>query len=81
MTEMADINDADVVIKNCSLKTDLSVIPTTQFKKKSRVSRVDGSTLQWWELHYKLLVTIQSGPMLFSIQCGGKEYGQASTEY
>lgn len=78
---LADTVNIDVVTKNCTLKTDLSVVPKSHFKKKSRISRTDGSTLHWWELHYKLLVTIQSGPMLFSIQCGGKEYGQASTEY
>lgn len=69
------------VVKNCTLSIDLSVIPESQFKKKSRISSENGTLMQWWELHHKMLVTIQSGPMLFSMQCGGKEYGSVSTEY
>lgn len=69
------------ITKNCVLTTDLSTIPKTLFKKKSRYNQRDGSKLDWWELHYKLLVHIQSGPMIFSLQCGGKEYGQATAEY
>jgi hypothetical protein len=78
---MADTIGIGAVTKNCSLMSDLSIVPIDQFKKKSRVDTGDGSLVQWWELHYKLLVEIQSGPMLFSIQCGGKEYGQATAEY
>lgn len=69
-----------VVVKNCTLKTDLSVVPVDAFKKRSRAAD-DGEEVKYWELHYKLLVTIHSGPMLFSIVSGGKEYGQVGTDY
>ena len=65
---------------NCTLKTDLSVVPEEFFEKKSRRGS-DGKILKWWELYYKLVVTIQSGPMLFSINCRGQQYGAVSTQY
>jgi len=66
-----------VVTKNCTLTTDLSKVPKDLFKKKKRSS--DGE--EYWQLHFKLLVTIQSGPMVFSLEAGGKEYGQVGAEY
>lgn len=65
-----------VVTQNCTMKTDLSMISPDLFKKKTGP---DGK--EYWQLYYKLLVTIQSGPMIFSIVCGGKEYGQVGTDY
>lgn len=67
-------------MKYCTLKTDLSVVPVDAFKKQSRFGE-NGEEIKYWELHYKLLVTVQSGPMLFSIVSGGKEYGQVGTDY
>jgi hypothetical protein len=52
-------------------------VPKDLFKKKKRSS--DGE--EYWQLHFKLLVTIQSGPMVFSLEAGGKEYGQVGAEY
>ena len=56
------------------------MVPRELLKKKSRVDK-DGQTFDWWELQYKLLVSIESGPMLFSLVCGGKEYEKAEAEY
>jgi hypothetical protein len=47
------------------------------FKKRKR--RSDG--MEYWELHYNLVVTIQSGPMQFSLEVGGKEYGKVEAEF
>lgn len=70
----------DLMKTNCTLKTDLSVVPKEFFEKKSR-SDAHGNRIKWWELHYKLVVTIQSGPMQFSINCRGKQYGSVTTKY
>jgi hypothetical protein len=69
-----------VVTKNYTLTADLSAVPKSMFRKHSRLLE-SGEELHYWELHFKLLVTIQSGPMIFSIVCGGKEYGQVGTSY
>lgn len=78
---LADTVCKGTTIKNCSLKVDLSTVPQAQFKKKSRTKHDDGQLVQWWELHFKLLVAVQSGPMLFSLECGKKELGQVDAEY
>ena len=65
---------------NCTLRTDLSVIPKDFFEKRVRRDS-DGNVIIWCELSYKLVVTIQSGPMLFSISCRGKRYGAVTTNY
>ncbi|KAL9114872.1 MAG: hypothetical protein Q9227_001115 [Pyrenula ochraceoflavens] len=40
-------------------------------KRKSREE--DGKTIERWEVHYKIMATIESGPMVFSLVAGGKE--------
>lgn len=61
--------------------TDLSMVPRELIKQKARVDQ-DGNTVRYWELHYKLLVSIETGAgMLFSLICGGKEYGKVGPEY
>ncbi|KAI9705053.1 MAG: hypothetical protein M1836_006836 [Candelina mexicana] len=66
-----------VVTTNCTLIVDLSAVPRHLFRKKTRYT--DGAT--YYELHYNLMVTTQSGPMLFSLEVGGKAYGQVNAEY
>ena len=66
--------------KTCTLRSDLSVVPKELFERKWRLDS-DGNHVNWWELHYKLVVTIQSGPMLFSINCHGQEYGVVAATY
>ncbi|KAI9748615.1 MAG: hypothetical protein M1835_001753 [Candelina submexicana] len=66
-----------VVITNCILIVDLSAVPRHLFRKKTRYT--DEAT--YYELHYNLMVTIQSAPMLFSLEVGGKAYGQVTAEY
>ena len=65
---------------NCTLKTDLSVIPEEFYEKRWR-QESNGNVVKWWELYYKLVVTIQSGPMLFSIDCRGRQYGAVAAQY
>jgi hypothetical protein len=54
---------------NCTLRPDLSIVPREHFEKMSRIDE-NGETFKWWVLYYKIIVTVQSGPMLFSIDCG-----------
>ena len=65
---------------NCLLKTDLSVLPKDYFEKRSR-REPDGRLIKWWELHFKLVVTVQSGPLLFSLKCRGKQYTAVEAKY
>lgn len=62
---------------NCILKTDLSRVPKEAFKK--RIQARTGA--EYCELHYKLVISIQSGPMTFSLEVAGKEYGQVGASY
>lgn len=68
---------AGVTTKNCRLKSDLSSIPKELFKRMKQ----EPYGGEYWELHYKLLVSIESGPMVFSLEIGGKEYGQVLADY
>lgn len=65
------------VTKNCILKSDLSTVPKHLFKKKTQP--LNGQ--EYWELNYKLLISIDAVPMVFSLQIGGKEYGQVGADY
>lgn len=65
------------VTKNCTLKADLNGVPRHLFKKKTR--SLDG--MPCLELRYNLLISIQSGPMVFSIEVDGKEYGSVEAIY
>jgi len=65
-----------VTSRNCNLKADLSSVPKEVFKRKKL-----GATGEYWELHYNLLVSVESGPMIFSLEIGGKQYGQVSADY
>jgi hypothetical protein len=60
--------------------TELSVVPKEFFVNRLR-REPNGNIVKWWELYYKLVVTIQSGPMLFSINRRGKQYGAVAANY
>ena len=64
----------------CKLNTDLSVLPKDYFEKRSR-RKPDGRVVKWWQLGFKLVVTVQSGPLLFSLKCRGKEYAVVEAKY
>jgi hypothetical protein len=66
--------------ENCTLRPDLSTVPKEYFERKSRTNE-QGEKIKWWTLHYKVIVAIQSGPMLFSMQCRGKQYGSVAATY
>lgn len=55
------------------------MLPRETFKKKAKINN-DGNQITWWEVHYKLLVSIESGPMVMSLVAGGKEYGKITAE-
>lgn len=65
---------------NCVLQADLTVLPEEFFDKKSRTD-ANGKTVEYWDLWYKLVVTISSGPMQFSLKCRGKEYSSVEISY
>jgi hypothetical protein len=65
------------VTKNCSLNIDLGVVPRDLWKPRIRTS--DGQAYQ--TINYKLLVKVEGARMVFSFECGGKEYGAVNTEY
>lgn len=52
----------------CTLKCDLSVVPKELFEKQSRTDDY-GNKAAWSELLFKLVQTISSGPMQFSLKC------------
>jgi hypothetical protein len=59
---------------------DLSVVLKEFFVSRSR-REPNGNTVKRWELCYKLVVTIQSGQILFSINRRGKQYGAVADNY
>lgn len=70
----------DIMKKNCVLKADLSQVPKEYFDKRFR-SLHNGDIFHYCELKFELVVTIQSGPMLFSLSCRGKQYGAVTADY
>lgn len=70
----------DFLKVNCTLKTDLSVLSEDYFEKRSR-REPDGTVVKWWQLNFKLVVTVQSGPLLFSLRCRGKDYAAVEANY
>lgn len=60
---------------NCTLHVDLSNIPKTQFKEAS------GLEGKYLKLNYRLLVKIEGARMVFSFECGGKEYASVQADY
>lgn len=65
---------------NCTLKCDLSSVPKEFFEAKTRVDAA-GGIVKWCEITYKVILTISSGPMKFSLKCNGKEYNSVSANY
>ena len=71
---------AGIVRTLCTLNTDLSAIPKKCFKRQRRRG-TNGKLFRYWQLDYELVLTIQSGPMLFSLNCDGKEYSSVAVNY
>ena len=63
------------VTKNCTLRSDLNQVPKSVFKRKKAKN---GS--EYWELHFKLLVSV-SAKMVFAFEVAGKQYGQVDADY
>lgn len=78
--DSAPLHPGDSLKSNCTLKTDLTILPENCFNRRLRLDD-KGNMLRWKELQFKLVITSQSGPMLFSISCRGKEYGAVTTTY
>ncbi|KAF3051457.1 hypothetical protein E8E11_010107 [Didymella keratinophila] len=68
--------DEDVV-GNCALTIDLSGVPRSSWKKKSRPS--DG--VEFYEISFKLLIQVEGARLTFSFESGGLEYGAVNAEY
>lgn len=65
---------------NCVLRPRLSDVPKAFFEGKSRLSS-SGKLVKWWRLRFKIIITIQSGPMKFSLNCRGRPYGAINANY
>ncbi|KAF2102251.1 actin-like ATPase domain-containing protein [Rhizodiscina lignyota] len=79
---MCDEDDAskypdDTVRRCCKLNVDLKGIPKTSIQKLKRPS--DG--LKYSKVNFKLIVRSQGARMVFSYECGGKEYGSVEAIY
>lgn len=65
---------------NCVLWPLLSKVPKEFFERKSRLD-ASGRLIKWWRLDFKILITIQSGPMKFTLNCRGRQYGSINANY
>lgn len=60
---------------NCKLLVNLKEIPKAQFKDKI------GPAGPHLYLAFNLLVKIEGARMVFSFECGGKEYASVEADY
>jgi len=74
-TDKPPVHPNKAVQPNCTLHVDLSNIPKTQFKESS------GPEGKYLKLNYRLLVKIEGARMVFSFECGGKEYASVQADY
>ena len=65
------------MIQNCALTVDLSVVPKSIWKTKTRKS----DQKEYHEINFKLLVSVEGARLTFSFECGGIEYGAVNAEY
>jgi hypothetical protein len=63
------------VTTNCSLRVDLSEIPKHLFREAV------GLKGKYLRLNFKLLIKLQGARMVFSFECGGKEYASVEADY
>ncbi|KAF2878236.1 hypothetical protein BDV95DRAFT_600907 [Massariosphaeria phaeospora] len=63
------------VIRNCALKIDLSKVPKNKFEKVTKSGRT------YLKLDYRLLIRVEGAQMVFSFDCGGKEYGRIEADF
>jgi hypothetical protein len=61
---------------NCVLNADLRSVPRTQFRKM----KAAGGRM-YYDVHYNLVVMIQSAVMKFSLEIGGEEMGSVDAKY
>ncbi|KAF7859445.1 uncharacterized protein EAF02_010893 [Botrytis sinoallii] len=74
--DSAPIRPDPTVAVNCSLQVDLrSVDPKTFREKTDRLGN------PCWDVHYKLVVTINSAIMMFSLEYKGKNMGSVKARY
>lgn len=60
----------------CTFKSDLNKVPRHLFIKKKGVN-----SLSYYEINYKLVMTLQSAQLVFHMEFQGKEYGSERANY
>ncbi|TGO15998.1 hypothetical protein BTUL_0033g00360 [Botrytis tulipae] len=74
--ESAPIRPDPTVAVNCSLQVDLRGVDPATFRKKTDIL---GNPC--WDVHYELVVTINSAIMTFSLEYKGKNMGSVEARY
>lgn len=60
----------------CTFKSDLSSVPKHLFIRKERVGLPS-----YYEIHYSLVMTLQSAQLVFHVEFQGKKYGSEKANY
>lgn len=61
----------------CSVVSDLSDVPKVFFTRKISPDL----TTVYYEVHYQLVMTIESATLTFHVEFNGQEYGSAEVKY
>ncbi|TEY57363.1 hypothetical protein BOTCAL_0220g00160 [Botryotinia calthae] len=72
----APVRPDPTVVVNCSLQVDLRGVERTKFRE-----RIDILGVQCWDVHFDLVVTINSAIMMFSLEYNGEEMGSVEAKY
>ncbi|KAF7943848.1 uncharacterized protein EAE97_005918 [Botrytis byssoidea] len=72
----APVRPGPTVAVNCSLKVDLRGVDRTTIRKK-----IERFGDQCWDVHFDLVVTINSAIMMFSLEYNGEEMGSVEAKY
>ncbi|KAF2103534.1 hypothetical protein NA57DRAFT_53054 [Rhizodiscina lignyota] len=76
-SDTAPVHSTKEIKTCCLLKIDLSVVDKDMVQKVQRAS--DG---RWYlRIDFNLIVKIEGARMVFTFECGGKEYGAVEAEY
>ncbi|GKZ55636.1 hypothetical protein AnigIFM49718_000717 [Aspergillus niger] len=68
--EHPPVHPDPTVSANCTLDVDLSSVPKNMFIAQTRQS----DKVQYQVLNFRLLIKVESARLVFTFECGGKEY-------